>query len=106
MTVATAITVLLTAWANTWDPALEVLTFPKYPYRELRPVQLSETAVRLTVALRGYGYKYRGLRPREPPVAHMVGIQEALNEALPPNFQITQVGNLGHDIEIVMEEIL
>lgn len=104
MTVATAITVLLTAWRNSPDPDLELLTFPKYPYRELRPVQLSETAVRVTVAFRGFGYKNRG--PREPPVAHMVGIQEALNEALPPNFQITQVGNLGHDIEIVMEEIL
>lgn len=103
MTVTAAIEALLTAWVNTWDPALEVLTFPKYPYRELRPVQLSETAVRFTIALRGYGYKNRGFRPREPPVPHLVGIQEALNEALPPNFEITEVENLGRNVEVIME---
>ena len=105
MTVATAITVLLTAWRNSPDPDLELLTFPKYPYRELRPVQLSETAVCVTVAFRGFGYKNRGPRPRQPPTPDLDSIREIFNLALLPDYRITNVQNLGRDISIIMEEV-
>lgn len=105
MTVTAAIEALLTAWVNTWDPALEVLTFPKYPYRELRPVQLSQSVVRFTVAIRCFGYKYRGPRPRQPPAPDLDSIREIFNLALLPDYRITNIQNWGRDISFVMEEI-
>lgn len=52
------------AWLTCgYDPALASLSFPRYPLRELRPRPLPDGAVELTIAKRGFGYKYRGRRP-------------------------------------------
>ena len=105
MTVQKAIEIFLTAWRSTWDPSLEVMTWPRYPYRELGPSQAPEGAVTLEVTKRGFGYKYRGNRPREPPAADVRSIQEVLNLALPAGFRIREVQDHGKKILIVMEEI-
>lgn len=102
MTVTKAIEVFLTAWRSTWDPALEVLTWPRYPYRELGPSQAPDGSVALCVARRGFGYKYRGNRPREPPAADVRSIQEVLNLALPTGFHIREVRDQGKTILIVI----
>ena len=102
MTVTKAIEVFLTAWRSTWDPALEVLTWPRYPYRELGPSQAPDGSVALCVARRGFGYKYRGNRPREPPAADVRRIQEVLNLALPAGFHIREVRDQGKTILIVI----
>ena len=102
MTVTKAIEVFLTAWRSTWDPALEVLTWPRYPYRELGPSQAPDGSVALCVARRGFGYKYRGNRPREPPAADVRSIQEVLNLALPAGFHIREVQDQGKTILIVI----
>lgn len=104
MTVQRAIEAFLTAWRSTWDPSLEVMTWPHYPYRELGPSQAPDGSVTLWVAKRGFGYKYRGVRPREPPAADVRSIQEALNLALPAGFRIREVQEQGKKILIVMED--
>ena len=97
MTVQKAIEIFLTAWRSTWDPSLEVMTWPRYPYRELGP---------LSVSKRGFGYKRKkSIRPREPPAADVRSIQEVLNLALPAGFRIREVQDQGKKILIVMEEI-
>ncbi len=99
MTVQKAIEIFLTAWRSTWDPSLEVMTWPRYPYRELGPSQAPDGSVTLRVD------KYRGNRPREPPAADVRSIQEVLNLALPAGFRIREVQDQGKKILIVMEEI-
>ena len=101
MTVTKAIEVFLTAWRSTWDPSLEDMTWPRYPYRELGPIQAPDGSVALRVAKRGFGYKYRGSRPREPPAADVRSIQEVLNLAL-PGFRIREVQDQGKTILIVI----
>lgn len=104
MTVQKAIEVFLTAWKSTWDPSLEVMTWPRYPYRELGPSQTPDGSVSLRIAKRG-GYTRKGIRPREPPAADVRSIQEVLNLALPAGFRIREVRDQGKKILIVMEEI-
>lgn len=98
-----AVAALMTAWANSRDPALSVLSWPGYPLRELRPQLTDDGAVILTVAKRGYGYKYRGRKPREPPAADLRGIREVLNIALESPYHITEVQDQGREITIKME---
>jgi hypothetical protein len=106
MTVQKAIEIFLTAWRSTWDPSLEVMTWPRYPYRELGPSQNPDGSVSLSVSKRGFGYKRKkSIRPREPPAADVRSIQEVLNLALPAGFRIREVQDQGKKILIVMEEI-
>ena len=104
MTIQKAIEVFLMAWRSTWDPSLEVMTWPRYPYRELGPSQAPEGTITLVIAKRGFGYKYRGVRTREPPAADVRSIQEVLNLALPAEFRIREVQDQGERILIVMED--
>ena len=104
MTIQKAIEVFLMAWRLTWDPSLEVMTWPRYPYRELGPSQAPDGSVALRVAKRGFGYKYRGVRPREPPAADVRSIQEVLNLALPAGFRIREVQDQGKSVKIILEE--
>lgn len=106
MTIQKAIEVFLMAWRSTWDPSLEVMTWPRYPYRELGPSQAPDGSVALRVAKRGFGYKYRGKRPREPPAADVRSIQKVLNLALPAGFRIREVQDQGKSVIIILEERL
>lgn len=103
MAVYDAIAALMTAWAACHDPALSVLSWPRYPLRELRPQLTNDGTVVLTVAKFGYGYKHRGPRPREPPVADIRGIREVLNMALDPAYQIVEVQDQGREILIMIK---
>ena len=105
MSVYDAIAALMTAWASCRDPALSVLSWPRYPVRELRPELADDGNVVLTVAKRGYGYKYRGPRPREPPVADIRGIREVLNMALDPAYRVVEVQDQGREILILIKTI-
>ena len=98
-----AVAALMTAWANSYDPALSVLSWPGYPLRELRPQLTDDGAVVLTVAKRGYGYKHRGPKPREPPAADVRGIREVLNTALEYPYQIVDVEDRGREIIVKMD---
>lgn len=53
MTITKAIEVFLMAWRSTWDPSLEVMTWPRYPYRELGPSQASDHTMFFSIAKRG-----------------------------------------------------
>ena len=104
MTIQKAIEAFLMAWRSTWDPSLEVMTWPRYPYRELGPSQAPDGSVVLRVYKRAFGYKYRGIRPREPPAADVRSIQEVLNLALPAEFRIREVQDQGKSVIIILEE--
>ena len=104
MTITKAIEVFLMAWRSTWDPSLEVMTWPRYPYREWGPRQASDHTMFVSVAKRGYGYKHKGIKPRKPPDADVRSIQEVLNLALPAGFRIREVQDQGERILIVMED--
>lgn len=102
MSVYDAVAVLMTAWAACYDPVLSVLSWPRYPMRELRPQLNADGTVSLTVAKFGFGYKYRGPRPREPPAADVRGIREVLNTALEEPYQILEVKDQGRDLIIII----
>ncbi len=105
MTAQTAIAALLEAWASCGnDPALAALHFPRYAFRELCPRKLPDGAVELTVAKRGFGYKYRGRRPCVPPRVDLRGVQERLSVHLSPSITIRSVADAGTSIIITMEE--
>lgn len=106
MTPQTAIAALLEAWASCGnDPALAVLHYPRYAFRELCPRQLPDGAVELTIAKWGFGYKQHGRRPRVPPRVDLRGVRERLSVHLPPNITIRSVADAGTKIYIEMEEI-
>lgn len=71
--------------------------------RELRPQLTDNGNVILTVAKFGYGYKYRGPRPREPPAADVCGIKEVLNMVLEFPYHIREVQDQGRNIIIILE---
>ena len=105
MTVPTAVATLLEAWlASGYDPALSPLSFPRYPLRELRPHLLSDGAVELTISKRGFGYKYRGRRPSEPPPVDTRGVRSALTPHLSSDVTIRSVTDEGREVKIVLEE--
>lgn len=104
MTITKAIEVFLMAWRSTWDPSLEVMTWPRYPYRELGPSQAPDGSVVLRVYKRGFGYKRKGIKPRKPPDADVRSIQEVLNLALPAGFRIREVQDQGKSVIIILEE--
>lgn len=98
-----AIKAFMEAWANSSDSCLSVLAWPRYPLRELRPRQESESVIVLTVCKWPFGYKCHASRPREPPTADVYGIREVLNLALPSGFHIINVVDVGKAVEIRME---
>lgn len=105
MTVPTAVATLLEAWLTCgYDPALASLSFPRYPLRELRPRPLPDGAVELTIAKRGFGYKYRGRRPSEPPHVDTRGVRALLTPHLPTGITIRSVTDEGREVKIVLEE--
>ena len=105
MIAQTAVAALLEAWlASGYDPALASLSFPRYPLRELRPHLLSDGAVELTIAKRGFGYKYRGRRPSEPPPVDTRGVRSALTPHLSSDVTIRSVTDEGREVKIVLEE--
>ena len=105
MTVPNAVATLLEAWLTCgYDPALSPLSFPRYPLRELRPHLLSDGAVELTISKRGFGYKYRGRRPSEPPHVDTHGVRELLTLHFPSGVTIRSVTDEGSEIKIVLEE--
>ena len=93
------------AWLTCgYDPALASLSFPRYPLRELRPRPLPDGAVELTIAKRGFGYKYRGRRPSEPPPVDTRGVRSALTPLLSSDVTIRSVTDEGREVKIVLEE--
>ena len=93
------------AWLTCgYDPALASLSFPRYPLRELRPRPLPDGAVELTIAKRGFGYKYRGRRPSEPPPVDTRGVRSALTPPLSSDVTIRSVTDEGREVKIVLEE--
>ena len=105
MIAQTAVAALLEAWLTCgYDPALASLSFPRYPLRELRPHLLSDGAVELTISKRGFGYKYRGRRPSEPPHVDTRGVRALLTPHLPTGITIRSVTDKGSKIKIVLEK--
>lgn len=105
MTGQVAAAALMEAWLTCgYDPALASLSFPRYPLRELRPRPLPDGAVELTIAKRGFGYKYRGRRPSEPPHVDTHGVRELLTLHFPSGVTIRSVTDEGSEIKIVLEE--
>lgn len=104
MNVHNFIAAFMTAWAACYDPVLSGLSWPRYPLRELRPKLTDDGNVILSVAKFGYGYKYRGPRPREPPAVDVYGIKEVLNTALEKPYQIREVQDQGRNVLIIMED--
>ena len=105
MTSQAAAAALMEAWLTCgYDPALASLSFPRYPLRELRPRPLPDGAVELTIAKRGFGYKYRGRRPSEPPHVDTHGVRELLTLHFPSGVTIRSVTDEGSEIKIVLEE--
>lgn len=105
MNIHNVVAAFMTAWASCYDPALSVLSWPRYPLRELRPQLTDNGNMILTVAKFGYGYKHRGSRPREPPAADVYGIREVLNAALELPYHIREVQDQGREILIIMEAL-
>lgn len=105
MTSQAAAAALMEAWLTCgYDPALASLSFPRYPLRELRPRPLPDGAVELTIAKRGFGYKYRGRRPSEPPPVDTHGVRSALTPHLSSDVTIRSVTDEGREVKIVLEE--
>ena len=105
MTSQAAAAALMEAWLTCgYDPALASLSFPRYPLRELRPRPLPDGAVELTIAKRGFGYKYRGRRPSEPPPVDTRGVWSALTPHLSSDVTIRSVTDEGREVKIVLEE--
>ena len=105
MTSQAAAAALMEAWLTCgYDPALASLSFPRYPLRELRPRPLPDGAVELTIAKRGFGYKYRGRRPSEPPPVDTRGVSSALTPHLSSDVTIRSVTDEGREVKIVLEE--
>lgn len=105
MTSQAAAAALMEAWLTCgYDPALASLSFPRYPLRELRPRPLPDGAVELTISKRGFGYKYRGRRPSEPPHVDTHGVRELLTLHFPSGVTIRSVTDEGSEIKIVLEE--
>lgn len=105
MIAQTAVAALLEAWfASGYAPTLASLSFPRYPLRELRPRPLPDGAVELTIAKRGFGYKYRGRRPSEPPPVDTRGVRSALTPHLSSDVTIRSVTDEGREVKIVLEE--
>ena len=105
MTGQAAAAALMEAWlASGYDPTLVSLSFPRYPLRELRPRPLPDGAVELTISKRGFGYKYRGRRPSEPPHVDTHGVRELLTLHFPSGVTIRSVTDEGSEIKIVLEE--
>lgn len=106
MTTFAAVAALVSAWRTINDPALAVLTWPRYPRRELRPVSNADGSVTLTISKFGYGYKRRGPKPREPPVADLARICALFNIALNPGCHVRDIQDRGKTVNIVLEEFL
>ena len=105
MTSQAAAAALMEAWLTCgYDPALASLSFPRYPLRELRPRPLPDGAVELTIAKRGFGYKYRSRRPSEPPPVDTRGVRSALTPNLSSDVTIRSVTDEGREVKIVLEE--
>lgn len=105
MTGQAAAAALMEAWlASGYDPTLVSLSFPRYPLRELRPRPLPDGAVELTISKRGFGYKYRGRRPSEPPPVDTCGVRSSLTPHLPSGITIRSVTDKGREVKIVLEE--
>ena len=105
MTSQAAAAALMEAWLTCgYDPALASLSFPRYPLRELRPRPLPDGAVELTIAKRGFGYKYRGRRPSEPPPVDTRGVRSALTPHLTADVTLRCVTDDGREVKIVLEE--
>ncbi len=105
MTSQAAAAALMEAWLTCgYDPALASLSFPRYPLRELRPRPLPDGAVELTIAKRGFGYKYRGRRPSEPPPVDTRGVRSVLTPHLSSDVTIRSVTDEGREVKIVLEE--
>ena len=105
MTSQAAAAALMEAWLTCgYDPALASLSFPRYPLRELRPRPLPDGAVELTIAKRGFGYKYRGRRPSEPPPVYTRGVSRAQTPHLSSDVTIRSVTDEGREVKIVLEE--
>lgn len=105
MTSQAAAAALLEGWLTCgYAPALSPLSFPRYPFRELRPRPLPDGAVELTIAKRGFGYKYRGRRPSEPPPVDTCGVRSSLTPRLPSGITIRSVTDKGREVKIVLEE--
>ena len=105
MTSQAAAAALMEAWLTCgYDPALASLSFPRYPLRELRPRPLPDGAVELTIAKRGFGYKYRGRRPSEPPPVDTRWVRSALTPHLSSDVTIRSVTDEGREVKIVLEE--
>ena len=105
MTSQAAAAALMEAWLTCgYDPALASLSFPRYPLRELRPRPLPDGAVELTIAKRGFGYKYRGRRPQSPPPVYTRGFRSAIPPHLSSDVTIRSVTDEGREVKIVLEE--
>ena len=105
MTSQAAAAALMEAWLTCgYAPALASLSFPRYPLRELRPRPLPDGAVELTIAKRGFGYKYRGRRPSEPPPVDTRGVSCALTPHLSSDVTIRSGSDEGREVKIVLEE--
>lgn len=104
MTGQVAAAALMEAWLTCgYDPALALLSFPRYPLRELRPRPLPDGAVELTISKRGFGYKSRAPRPSTPPRVDLRGVGELLGNHLPCGIAIRSVEDGGKNIIIILE---
>lgn len=104
MTASAAIAALLEAWtACGYDPVMAPLAFPHYAFRELRPQQLADGAVSLTVSKWGFGYKHRCRRPKSPPPVDTRGVRKLLTPHLPSGVTIRSVTDEGGEIKVILE---
>ena len=105
MTSQAAAAALMEAWLTCgYDPALASLSFTRNPMREQRTRPLPDGAVELTIAKRGFGYKYRGRRPSAPPPVDTRGVRSALTPHLSSDVTIRSVTDEGREVKIVLEE--
>lgn len=91
---------LLVALKTSNHPALAGFEIPRY-CRELRPCTFG-TVTDLRLEKRGWRtYKRRYPFPATPPPpADTVGVQNALNKLLPPQFEVTSITDEGTYIKI------
>ena len=85
-------------------PALKPIAYIKYPAREIRPVLIQDGSWRVSLALWGYEYKHRGLRPKNPVSIDGEKIKHTFNLLLPDGLSVCVVEVHRENIEIFLEE--
>ena len=86
-------------------PALWPFAVPKY-LRECQVHEQTDGIYSCRLALRGYGYKQRGPRPKNPPVIEPGAVAVAFNRVLVPlGFYVTEIEETGTHLILIMEMI-